>query len=84
VETYLGLIEVNLSNSAETLLAYTQYRWQYKYASSDWEDGSSVTLGVRYAPSDRWAFSTQYNENIRDLAPARDNYMLSLQARLRY
>jgi len=79
-----GLVEVNLTNPSESLLLYSQYRWQYQDLPSGWADGSSLAIGVRYAPSYRWALSTQFSQPLRDMVPAPDNYVFALQARFRY
>ena len=82
--TINSLVELNVSNSKETFLAYSQLRWIHQRVVRDWDDAGSLAFGLRYAPDTHWALSTQLTQQLWQLASLPTDQIFSLQLRYRF
>lgn len=83
-DTVNGLLEANLSNRRETVLAYTQFRWIHQRGLGGWDDSGSTAIGVRYAPDNHWAISTQFTQELWHLAELATDQVFLMQLRYRF
>ena len=78
------LAEINASNARETILVYNQFRWIRQRTAGAWDESGSSAIGVRYAPDNHWAFSTQFTQELWQLEGIPTNQVFLMQLRYRF
>lgn len=80
-----ALVEVNIQNNTESLLAYFQVRTGSRRAEhQDWDSMVQTNLGLRYTPDRNWTVSGQWTHDIETYKAAKKADTLGTQLRLRF
>lgn len=79
-----SLIEGNIVNKRETLMAYTQYRHRSIDRLTGWDQMVSLGFGFRWAPDNHWALSAQVDRVVDAFSTSLQSTFAQLQLRHRF
>jgi hypothetical protein len=78
-----SFLEVNRINRNARFTGYAQGRWLRRRLDGTWQDASSWTAGFRFTPSERWAFSLQFEHEAKVPADRPTDNIINFQFRFR-
>ncbi len=81
---YTALLEVDWTDSTESLLAYNQIVLRGFGRDDGWDNELRNSLGVRWTPDQHWAASGQLSHFFDSLGPERRGSVLEFQLRYRF
>jgi len=81
---YSALLEVDWTDSRETLLAYNQFVVRGFGRDTGWDNEVRNSFGVRWTPDQHWAASGQLSHFFDPLSPNRRGTVVQVQMRYRF
>jgi len=84
-ETFNLLVEVDIQDKTEQVLAYIQFKnASHQLRNASWDNSIQTSLGLRYTPNRLWTLSGQWTHDHTVYTQAKRASLLQVQARIRF